>query len=88
MYREELLKLLNNALSFLTEELDVATIGTDDGRSTSAARGSKVFIVHGHDNAALAILQTVAGQPVNNIEVVRTQVMLASHHLDSALWAN
>jgi len=60
-----LLGVLNEAASFLSEELDVATTGhpqeipaaagarPDSGRSTSAVLGSKVFIVHGHDDAAL-----------------------------------
>jgi predicted nucleotide-binding protein len=54
--------VLNDALSFLTEELEVAAIddppdGRPEGRpdecaSTSTVPGSKVFIVHGHDDAA------------------------------------
>lgn len=65
-YRLELLSLLNKALSFLTEEFDVATTGhppgtpvnryggtrPDGGCLTSTVPGSKVFIVHGHDGAA------------------------------------
>jgi predicted nucleotide-binding protein len=63
-YRAELLSALNKALSFLTEELDVATAGQsqaadvvtkvapDDGGSMSTVPASKVFIVHGHDRAA------------------------------------
>ena len=61
-----MLALINKALSFLSEELDVATTGhtqetpadrsggvrTDRGPSTSAVLGSKVFVVHGHDRAA------------------------------------
>jgi Predicted nucleotide-binding protein containing TIR-like domain len=66
-YRSGLVTLLNKALSLLTEELDIATTdqppGTpadkygearpDSGRSTSAVPGSKIFIGHGHDSAAL-----------------------------------
>jgi hypothetical protein len=38
-------------------------------------------------DTALAILQTVAAQPVQDVEAVRVQVLLVQHHLDSALWA-
>jgi hypothetical protein len=66
-YRDGLLAVLNEALSFLTEELDVVTdSGTPQtraerrygntlpklGHGSSLVRGDKVFLVHGHDRAA------------------------------------
>jgi predicted nucleotide-binding protein len=74
VYAAEILRLLREAASFLTEELAIATapqptpirlddkLKPGDRPSTSAVLGDKVFIVHGHADAALHEVARFIGQ--------------------------
>lgn len=57
--RETSLALLHNAVSFLRQELELSAEGGEpaEAPSTLMPQARKVFVVHGHDEAAL---QTVA----------------------------
>ena len=91
--RSRSLLLLGDAVSFLTEELKLASAQPPaseqssrtraerwygeakpkDGGSTSAVLGSKVFIVHGHDEAALHAVARLLGQLGLEFIILREQ---------------